>query len=311
MTHDATSRVTGAAITAGAGALDDITRQVPCPDNDTITRAVLAAAAPHLAPAAATPAGEAGEAGARPLAARLARLARLRASAEGAGELVVTAGDDGPRIDRADPPIWISGELVGQWVTGGAPPGITLRLGAAGLPGAVVTITGVNQTVRYQLAGFSPHSQYWSAVRLDSKDETAAAGRCDALRDEDAGHAGVLREIVRICPAGHIRAGRCCAACAAGGAVLCTDCDAVLPAVLIPAAAFAVAAAATGCRPETATRIGQLETALAREQRRAAGLEALAREVIGSYRKTSDGYRGRAGQVQISKWTAALEGTAP
>jgi hypothetical protein len=36
-------------------------------------------------------------------------------------------------------------------------------------------------------------------------------------------------------------------------------------------------------------------------------LEALARDMLASFVKTSDGYRARAGQVQIARWTAQLE----
>lgn len=39
-------------------------------------------------------------------------------------------------------------------------------------------------------------------------------------------------------------------------------------------------------------------------------LEALATETLASYHRTSDGYRGRVGQVQIAKWQAVLNGTA-
>lgn len=35
-------------------------------------------------------------------------------------------------------------------------------------------------------------------------------------------------------------------------------------------------------------------------------LEQLAGELLGSYHKGSDGYRGRVGQVQIARWQAVL-----
>jgi hypothetical protein len=41
---------------------------------------------------------------------------------------------------------------------------------------------------------------------------------------------------------------------------------------------------------------------------RIAQLTALAEEILASYSKTGDGYRGRVGQVQIATWTARLDG---
>lgn len=41
---------------------------------------------------------------------------------------------------------------------------------------------------------------------------------------------------------------------------------------------------------------------------RIAELAQLAGEVLGSYYKASDGYRGRVGQVQIARWQAVLNG---
>jgi hypothetical protein len=41
---------------------------------------------------------------------------------------------------------------------------------------------------------------------------------------------------------------------------------------------------------------------------RIAGLEALAAEILGSYHRGSDGYRGRVGQVQHDRWRARLDG---
>jgi hypothetical protein len=41
---------------------------------------------------------------------------------------------------------------------------------------------------------------------------------------------------------------------------------------------------------------------------RIAQLTALAAEILASYSKTGDGYRGRVGQVQIATWTARLDG---
>jgi hypothetical protein len=44
----------------------------------------------------------------------------------------------------------------------------------------------------------------------------------------------------------------------------------------------------------------------AAERERAAGLEQLADSVLQAFVRTSDGYRARAGGVQIRKWEAAL-----
>jgi hypothetical protein len=38
-----------------------------------------------------------------------------------------------------------------------------------------------------------------------------------------------------------------------------------------------------------------------------ADLEALARDMLSRFIKTSDGYRARVGQVQIARWTEQLE----
>ena len=43
------------------------------------------------------------------------------------------------------------------------------------------------------------------------------------------------------------------------------------------------------------------------EQRRVAELAELAASILASYIKTGDGYRGRAGQVQIARWQATLD----
>jgi len=40
---------------------------------------------------------------------------------------------------------------------------------------------------------------------------------------------------------------------------------------------------------------------------REAQLAGLAAEILRSYIKTGDGYRGRAGQVQIARWQATLD----
>jgi hypothetical protein len=48
--------------------------------------------------------------------------------------------------------------------------------------------------------------------------------------------------------------------------------------------------------------------ALLERDARIAELEQLAGEVLGSYYQTSDGYRGRVGQVQIARWQATLNG---
>jgi hypothetical protein len=39
----------------------------------------------------------------------------------------------------------------------------------------------------------------------------------------------------------------------------------------------------------------------------AAELERIAREILASYRKTDSGYAGRVGQMQIAKWTRAID----
>lgn len=41
---------------------------------------------------------------------------------------------------------------------------------------------------------------------------------------------------------------------------------------------------------------------------RLAALEKLAAEILDSYTKTSDGWRGRVGQVQIARWRVRLDG---
>jgi hypothetical protein len=42
---------------------------------------------------------------------------------------------------------------------------------------------------------------------------------------------------------------------------------------------------------------------------RIAELEALARDMLGTFIKTSDGHRARVGQVQIARWRKQLEGS--
>lgn len=41
---------------------------------------------------------------------------------------------------------------------------------------------------------------------------------------------------------------------------------------------------------------------------RIAGLEALARDMLSWFTRTSDGYRARVGQVQIARWEKQLGG---
>lgn len=49
-----------------------------------------------------------------------------------------------------------------------------------------------------------------------------------------------------------------------------------------------------------------LEAGLAIELARIAQLETLARHMLATYQRVSDGYRGRVGQVQIAKWQTEL-----
>lgn len=48
-------------------------------------------------------------------------------------------------------------------------------------------------------------------------------------------HGGDVREYFRICPAGHLRRGHACAACARNLAIDCAQCGTEKPAILIPA----------------------------------------------------------------------------
>ena len=52
-------------------------------------------------------------------------------------------------------------------------------------------------------------------------------------------HGGVVRAYVRICPAGHLRAGNACANCAGEyQAVICLECPGRGPAILVEAQVF-------------------------------------------------------------------------
>lgn len=79
------------------------------------------------------------------------------------GECIVTRLDDGTlRVDRADPRILISGELLYEiatesspWASILPPPGNQWD-GAGTLEGALLKICGVNQTVIYRVGQYFP-----------------------------------------------------------------------------------------------------------------------------------------------------------
>lgn len=77
--------------------------------------------------------------------------------------------------------------------------------------------------------------------------------------------------------------------------------DRTLAEVILDAAAPHLAYAAGGAAGD---RIRALET-------RIGVLQQLAGDVLGSYYKASDGYRGRVGQVQLARWQAVLDGQPP
>jgi hypothetical protein len=56
----------------------------------------------------------------------------------------------------------------------------------------------------------------------------------------------------------------------------------------------------------TAAKLAAARRNIAELEERTAGLTQLADSVLQSFVKTSDGYRARAGSVQIRKWEAAL-----
>lgn len=58
---------------------------------------------------------------------------------------------------------------------------------------------------------------------------------CEALPFKGNRHSGAVRSYVRICPAGHFRAGSACDSCAGNGAILCGDCPGDAPALIIRA----------------------------------------------------------------------------
>lgn len=73
-------------------------------------------------------------------------------------DLVVSRTPDGPRIDQADPTILIADEFLTEMRAGEMPD--------VAVVGDVVTFTGINRTVVYQLAGYrdSWGSHYASLV---------------------------------------------------------------------------------------------------------------------------------------------------
>ena len=76
---------------------------------------------------------------------------------------------------------------------------------------------------------------------------------CQAIPLDGQDHDGPIGAYVRICPAGHIRAGDSCQSCAGNGGVLCNDCNGPdSPAILIPATTFTAVS-----RP--AARVAELE----------------------------------------------------
>lgn len=65
---------------------------------------------------------------------------------------------------------------------------------------------------------------------------TVPAGpECGATPLDGTPHGGQVSAYVRICPAGHVRSGSACDACAGTGAILCAGCGDKRPAILIPA----------------------------------------------------------------------------
>lgn len=65
---------------------------------------------------------------------------------------------------------------------------------------------------------------------------TVPAGpECGATPLDGTPHGGQVSAYVRICPAGHVRFGSACDACAGTGAILCAGCGDKRPAILIPA----------------------------------------------------------------------------
>jgi len=77
------------------------------------------------------------------------------------GECVCTRLDDGTiRIDRADPRILISAEVIDAIIDGSMPAGRLYRPhshgGHASYAGALIKIPGVNQTVVYRITEYVP-----------------------------------------------------------------------------------------------------------------------------------------------------------
>ena len=66
-----------------------------------------------------------------------------------------------------------------------------------------------------------------------------------------------------------------------------------------PHSAVEATGGASGGEPAAGTSRGSVSAA--------GELEALAREMLATFTKTSDGHRARAGQVQIARWTERLE----
>lgn len=67
-----------------------------------------------------------------------------------------------------------------------------------------------------------------------------------------------------------------------------------------------------------AARVAELEAAFAEAWAernasidRAAELQSLGEGILSYFHETGDGYRARAGQVQIARWQKALEGDTP
>ncbi len=54
--------------------------------------------------------------------------------------------------------------------------------------------------------------------------------------------------------------------------------------------------------------VALLITAVDRAAARIAGLEALARDMLSRFTRTSDGHRARVGQVQVARWEKQLGG---
>lgn len=101
---------------------------------------------------------------------------------------------------------------------------------------------------------------------------TVPAGtECGATPLDGTPHGGQVSAYVRICPAGRVRSGYACAACAGTGAILCAGCGDKRPAILIPAETWEllivrdldIEAAADAVGAAMITRSGPREIALA------------------------------------------------